>query len=126
MINRLFHRSRPHRETTAKNWQDEQLPDALEHALAGLRRDRFSPFFAERVVARIRREAAQQPAELVFFLSLTRAFRRVALAGTAIAVLVIGINFMVDKSEVDYLTTSAVSLEEAILPAFAPSLEEIL
>ena len=98
----------------------------LRRSVAASRQDQFAPFFAERVVARIRRENAEQPADLVFFTSLVQAFRKVALAGTAIAVLLLTCNLVQQQTSLELLPTATVSLEEAIVPAFSPSLEDIL
>ncbi|HOX84365.1 MAG TPA: hypothetical protein PKW76_10175 [bacterium] len=107
----------------ARNYQDFS---ALRDSLGQIRRDRFQPFFVERVMARIRRQEQAESADFLFFVSLSRAFRRIAVVGCAVVVLLFACNLARRHASFGILSDAVVSLEDVILPAFSPSLEDIL
>lgn len=86
----------------------------------------FKPFFAERVMNNIKADA---PAiQDVFFAVLSSMFRRVAIAGCTVAVLLFSASLLFQKSETpiqDYVY-SQMTLDELIDPAITTSLEDIL
>jgi hypothetical protein len=88
---------------------------------------KFRPFFADRVMARIsagllKREQSE------FFPSLVYAFRRVALVGTVAMLLLLSFNLLNSErfTVKSVLGLPDVSMEEVLLPADHTSLEEVL
>ncbi len=104
---------------------DEKKLTELESLFTSQRQTRFGPFFAARVKQKI---LEQQRQKEQFDLFLTRAFRRVLVAGAVAAAILLTINVVTDAptdSELFY-SSSNVTLEEQLNPAQTVDLEELL
>jgi hypothetical protein len=86
----------------------------------------FKPFFAERVMNKIKAGASAVQDD--FFIVLSTMFRRVAIAGCTVAVLLFSAYLIFEKSETpikDYVY-SQMTLDELVDPATTTSLEDLL
>jgi hypothetical protein len=96
---------------------------AIRQGIAGNATASFKPLFAERVINRIRTEESRLVQQQLFFETLLTLFRRVALVGCIVAILLISLNFITGSTGSDM---SASTLEEILIPTFSTSLEELL
>lgn len=86
----------------------------------------FRPFFAERVVNRLKRESARVTED--FLSAFSYMFRRVAVAGAVLGLILLVVNLSHPGSVFpvqDYVVTQ-LSLDEVAYPGFSTSLEELL
>jgi hypothetical protein len=86
----------------------------------------FKPFFAERVMNKIKARVSAVQDD--FFIALSTMFRRVAIAGCTVVVLLFSASLLYQKSETpikDYVY-SQMTLDELVDPATTTSLEDLL
>ncbi len=97
----------------------------LREAVSSARRDAFSPFFAERVMQRIRAEQRDRGSTEAFSGALSQAFRSVAIVGAAVAIGLVIYNFAKtnDISLTGAVGVSVVTSEEMMKPPVDAILE---
>jgi len=87
--------------------------------------DSFKPFFAERVMHRLESSGVAEPGPMLFFESLARLFRRVAVAGAVAVVALVVINLW-DSGDVSLnaaVGAPETTLEELLESPYESALE---
>ena len=99
--------------------------EQLRRQLAEAGRASFKPFFAERVVNRIRglEERVQQD----FFEALSYFFKRVVVLGAVLVILMLSAQFLAPSQQPEYeINDRQTTLDDAMYHTYAASLEELL
>ena len=96
--------------------QEKERITLMRRTVSGSAEESFKPFFAERVMQRIKTQTSvKKETTEDFFNSLLWSFRRVAIAGVAAALILLAINFIeADSISVDSaLSMPQLTLEDA-------------
>lgn len=101
---------------------------AIRSAISASAARSFRPFFAERVMRRITSAGEKRRSAEVFFESLQYAFRRVAVVGAMVIVILAAYNFLKtgDVSVAGVFGMPQETLEEVLESPFDSTLEELL
>lgn len=101
--------------------------EAIRKAVAASGTDSFRPFFAERVMQRIRSTAEEGVEEQTFSRYLSHVFRRVVLAGAAVVIAFVIYNVAAsrDVSLSTALGVPEITMEEVLSPPLETILEEL-
>lgn len=102
--------------------------EKMRGVIAEAKTSTFKPFFAERVMRKVQKLNMPELSPEIFFRDLLSVFKKVAIAGLFICAILVSANFIAKDSStiIQDVQRAEVTIDEAIIPSFTMTVEDIL